>query len=106
MPFALVGAVVTSAGTGLLLPTLLTWAVSGLQVEQRGRGTGIWTGVLYIGEFTSPIVLGIAASAIGGLQTALGVLGVLSALAALIALLTRPGRRSHSKKDESDAEDG
>lgn len=106
VPFALVGAVVTSAGTGLLLPTLLTWAVSGLQVEQRGRGTGIWTGVLYIGEFTSPIVLGIAASAIGGLQTALGVLGVLSALAALIALLTRPGRRSHSKKDESDAEDG
>ncbi|MEA5455175.1 MFS transporter [Sinomonas sp. JGH33] len=100
VPLALIGAVVTSAGTGLLLPTLLTWAVSGLQLEQRGRGTGIWTGVLYIGEFVSPIVLGIAASTIGGLQAALGVLGVLSALAALIALLTRPGGR-HGPTNES-----
>lgn len=30
VPFAIVGAVIASAGTGILLPTLLTWAVSGL----------------------------------------------------------------------------
>lgn len=101
VPLALIGAVVTSAGTGLLLPTLLTWAVSSLELEQRGRGTGIWTGVLYIGEFVSPIVLGIAASAIGGLQSALGVLGVLSALAALISLIARPGHRSHGTTSNS-----
>ncbi|WP_206064028.1 hypothetical protein [Kocuria rosea] len=30
------------------------------------RGTGIWTGSLYIGQFASPIVLGVAAaSAVG-----------------------------------------
>jgi MFS family permease len=85
--------VVTSAGTGLLLPTLLTWAVSGLTMEQRGRGTGIWTGSLYIGQFVSPILLGIAASALGGLPVALGVLGILSAIAAAGAAVGRPQRQ-------------
>jgi MFS family permease len=93
VPLALAGAVVTSAGTGLLLPTLLTWAVSGLTMEQRGRGTGIWTGSLYIGQFVSPILLGIAASALGGLPVALGVLGILSAIAAVGAAVGRPQRQ-------------
>lgn len=92
VPLALVGAVVTSAGTGLLLPTLLTWAVSGLTLEQRGRGTGIWTGSLYIGQFVSPILLGIGAAALGGLPVALGGLGVLAAVAAVAVTLGRPRR--------------
>ncbi|MCM3484634.1 MFS transporter [Kocuria rosea] len=92
VPVALAGAVVTSAGTGLLLPTLLTWAVSGLRIEQRGRGTGIWTGSLYIGQFVSPIVLGVAAAALGGLPVALGVLGILAAVAAVAAAVGRPQR--------------
>ncbi|WP_138444112.1 MFS transporter [Sinomonas susongensis] len=82
---ALVGALVTSTGTGLLLPTLLTWAVSGLQLEQRGRGTGVWTGTLYVGQFISPIVLGTGGAFMGGLQSALGALGVLTAAAAIVA---------------------
>jgi MFS family permease len=94
VPVALAGAVVTSAGTGLLLPTLLTWAVSGLRIEQRGRGTGIWTGSLYIGQFVSPIALGIAAAALGGLPVALGVLGILAAVAAVAAAVTRPQRQA------------
>jgi len=93
VPVALAGAVVTSAGTGLLLPTLLTWAVSGLTLEQRGRGTGIWTGSLYIGQFVSPILLGIGATALGGLPVALGVLGALAAVAAIAAAVTRPQRQ-------------
>lgn len=44
-----------SAGTGLLLPTLLTWAISGLSDE--GRGTGMWTAVLFIGEFLCPLLV-------------------------------------------------
>jgi hypothetical protein len=35
-----VGAMVTGAGTGLLLPVLLTWATNRLRFEERGRGTG------------------------------------------------------------------
>lgn len=87
------GAMVTSAGTGLLLPTLLTWAVSNLTLEQRGRGTGVWTGSLYVGQFASPILLGIAAGVLGGLSVALGLLGGLALLAGVItaATLTRRG---------------
>ena len=94
VPVALAGAVVTSAGTGLLLPTLLTWAVSGLRLEQRGRGTGIWTGSLFIGQFVSPVLVGIAAATLGGLPMALGVLGVLSAVAAVAAAIGRPQRHA------------
>ena len=32
------GAVVAGVGTGMLLPTLLTWAVNRLEFDQRGRG--------------------------------------------------------------------
>ena len=61
----------------MLLPTLRTWAVNGLEFQQRGRGTGIWTGTLFIGQFLTPIVLGAAAAALGSFGFALGALGIL-----------------------------
>jgi len=90
VPLAIAGAVVASAGTGVLLPTLLTWAVNGLQYQQRGRGTGIWTGTLFVGQFLTPIVIGVAAGALGNLSVALGALGVACAVALLAVLLRGP----------------
>lgn len=90
VPLLIAGAVVASAGTGVLLPTLLTWAVNGLEFQQRGRGTGIWTGTLFIGQFLTPIVLGAAAAALGNLSVALGALGVACALALLAVLVRGP----------------
>ncbi|WGW11888.1 MFS transporter [Saxibacter everestensis] len=86
VPVVLVGAVITSGGTGILLPTLLTWAVSGLAIEERGRGTGVWTGALYIGQFASPLILAGAAGAVGGLTAALGALGIVAAVAAVASI--------------------
>ena len=86
VPLITVGAVVTGFGTGLLLPTLLTWAVNRLRFEQRGRGTGLWTGTLFVGQFLSPIALAAIGAGIGGLQPALGVLGVLAAVMAVVTL--------------------
>ncbi|VXB40318.1 MFS transporter [Arthrobacter sp. 9V] len=91
VPLAILGAVIASAGTGVLLPTLLTWAVNGLEFSQRGRGTGIWTSTLFIGQFLTPIVLGATAAALGNLSLALGALGVACAIA-LIAVLIRGPR--------------
>lgn len=82
-----VGAVVTGFGTGLLLPTLLTWATHQLHFEQRGRGTGLWTGSLFIGQFLSPVLLGIVGVGVGGLQPALGVLGIAAAAMAVVTAL-------------------
>jgi MFS family permease len=90
LPLVIAGAVISSAGTGVLLPTLLTWAVNGLEFRQRGRGTGIWTGTFFIGQFLTPIVLGAAAATLGGLGFALGALGLACALALLVVLFRGP----------------
>lgn len=84
------GAVLTGLGTGMLLPTLLTWAVNRLTFEQRGRGTGLWTGTLFIGEFLCPLILAAIGTATGGLQSALAVLGIAAAvMAGLTAVVLR-----------------
>jgi MFS family permease len=85
-----VGAMVTGAGTGLLLPVLLTWATNGLRFAERGRGTGLWTGFLFVGEFASPLLVAAFRAGAGSLQPALGVLGALSAALAVVALLVVP----------------
>jgi predicted MFS family arabinose efflux permease len=85
-----VGAVLTGFGTGLTLPTLLTWAVNRLRFAQRGRGTGRWTGTLFIGQFLSPLIIAAVGAGIGGLQPALGVLAGVSALMAVVILFVVP----------------
>ncbi|MEV5719126.1 MFS transporter [Amycolatopsis mediterranei] len=66
VPVVVLGAVVTGFGNGLLLPALLTWALGSLTFAQRGRGTGIWTSALFIGQFASPlIVLALSAATTG-----------------------------------------
>ncbi len=94
VPVIAAGAVLTGLGTGMLLPTLLTWAVNPLSFEQRGRGTGLWTGTLFIGEFISPIALAAIGAGAGGLQPALGVLGVAAAAMAVIVLFVVPRNNS------------
>ncbi|MEU0270048.1 MFS transporter [Nocardioides sp. NPDC006303] len=86
VPVIVLGAVIASAGTGLMLPTLLVWAVSGLTFEQRGRGTGVWTAALFLGEFVCPLLIVAFTGALGGLGAAVVLVG---AVALLLAVLTR-----------------
>ena len=90
VPLVVVAAVVTGFGNGLLLPSLLTWALGSLTFEQRGRGTGVWTSALFIGQFVAPLVVLALAGAIGGLTSALLVLGVVGIAAAVAVRLGRP----------------
>ncbi|GAA0991152.1 MFS transporter [Subtercola frigoramans] len=80
----LVGAVIASAGTGILLPTMLTWAVAGLSFEERGRGTGLWTSAFFLGQFLSPLAVIALTGIAGALQPALGLLGIVSLVIAAI----------------------
>jgi MFS family permease len=64
-----------------------TPSVNRLHFEQRGRGTGLWTGTLFVGQFLSPIILAAIGAGVGGLQPALGVLGVLAAVMAAVTLI-------------------
>ncbi|MFD4326289.1 MFS transporter [Nocardioides sp. NPDC058538] len=86
VPVIVLGAVIASAGTGLMLPTLLVWAQSGLTFEQRGRGTGLWTAALFLGEFVCPLLVIAFTGALGGLGAAVVLVG---AVALLLALFTR-----------------
>lgn len=90
-PVIAVGAVIAGGGTGLMLPTLLVWALSGLSYEQRGRGTGLWTACLFIGEFVCPLLILAVAGRTGGLGSALVVVGGAAIVIAMSTLL-RVGR--------------
>ncbi|WP_406441608.1 MFS transporter [Streptomyces sp. NBC_00631] len=81
-PLLVIGAVVNCVGTGMLLPALLTSAMSRLAFEDRGRGTGLWMSAFFAGEFVCPLVLLAGESAVGSLAGAVGVLGLAAALVA------------------------
>ncbi|WP_405622035.1 MFS transporter [Streptomyces sp. NBC_00076] len=84
-----VGAVLNCLGTGMLLPSLLTIAMSRLSYADRGRGTGLWTAAFFAGEFICPLVLIGLESAAGSMAYAVGLLGLASALVAGGLLLGR-----------------
>jgi MFS family permease len=90
VPLITLGAVLAGAGTGLLLPVLLTWSINRLHFEQRGRGTGLWTGALFIGEFFCPLLIAAIGAGTGGLRPALGVLAGFAAVLAVVTLLIVP----------------
>jgi MFS family permease len=90
VPAVIAFGVLTGFGNGLLLPSLLTWALSSLGFEQRGRGTGVWTSAFFIGQFVCPLVVLALTGAIGDLGSALAVLGVVSLAAAAAVRAIRP----------------
>jgi MFS family permease len=94
----IIGAVANCFGTGLLLPSMLTIAMSKLEFADRGRGTGLWTATFFIGQFLCPLVLLAVSSAVSGLAAAVGLLGVATiVMAAGLALTAR--RRAPSGGD-------
>ncbi|MGW0648839.1 MFS transporter [Streptomyces umbrinus] len=87
-----IGAVINCLGGGIMLPSLLTLAMSKLDYADRGRGTGLWTGSFFLGQFISPLVALALASAVGSLANAVGVLALAGAVAAAALGLARRRR--------------
>lgn len=76
-------------GAGMVLPTLLTWAVSRLPFEVRGRGTGVWNSTFALGQFVCnvvaiPLIMGMTD---GSLLATIGVLGWSCLAAAVVSLV-------------------
>lgn len=90
VPAVVVCAVVTGFGNGLLLPAVLTWTLGSLTLQQRGRGTGVWTSAVFIGQFVCPLVVLALSGAISGLNSALLVLGAVALAAAAAVRSIRP----------------
>jgi MFS family permease len=87
-------------GFGSLLPTTLTWVLKLLPENVRGKGTGMWTGMFFLGQFLAPIVVTLLQKPLGSLSTVLVLIAVCCALASLVAALKAKGA-SDLKCDET-----
>jgi MFS family permease len=83
---AVAGAVVANLGAGMILPTLITWALSTISDEQRGKGTGAWQAANFLGQFLSPLIILVLKRATGSLSMAILVYAILCCIFGLISL--------------------
>jgi MFS family permease len=83
--------VISSFGAGLLLPTMLTWVMGVLPQNVRGRGTGLWTGMFFLGQFVAPLVAVSLTQAFDGLANVLLAYGALAGVFMLYAALRSRG---------------
>ncbi|MGR6429775.1 MFS transporter [Rhizobium sp. PAMB 3174] len=83
----IIGMFVNNIGCGVSLPLVLALTMSRLPDSHRGRASGIWTSMFFIGQFICPLTVGAIASLAGGMVATMAVFAVLTALAALAFLL-------------------
>jgi MFS family permease len=78
-------AMLQQVGAGMCIPTLILWATKTLSVRHRGRGMGIWTSAFFLGQFVSPLAVGLARGASGGILGAFIIMGGVAVAGAVIA---------------------
>ncbi len=79
---------------GMAVPILVAWALSLLPAEHRGRGMGFWAASFFIGQFLSPLAVGLVRVVAGGLLPAVTISGVVCLLAAIMSVLL--GKRNQT----------
>jgi MFS family permease len=94
---ATVGATVANLGGGMILPTMITWALSTLAPERRGKGTGAWQAASFLGQFLSPLAILALRGLTGSLSAAIVVYaaacGLLGAVVLFCSLKAGAGSR-------------
>jgi len=83
----LVGCFINQVGAGLLLPTLLVWAMSILPFEVRSRGSGFWQSAFALGQWLSPLVVTFFALRLGGLLGSFQMLSYMAAAGVVVAIV-------------------
>ncbi len=89
---AAAGMVVVGLGVGLSNPTLNGWTVAAVDPAARTRALGLLTSVLFLAQFTSPLIAQpvVDATGLGGTFVLAGVLGAAVAVVlVLVAVLRR-----------------
>lgn len=74
-------------GAGMLLPTMLTWAVSPLSFANRGRGSGIWQSVFALGQFASTISFAFVLGQVGDQLAAIQTFGFIALAVLVVAVV-------------------
>ncbi|BCH56592.1 MFS transporter [Agrobacterium vitis] len=63
----IVGMFINNIGCGISLPLVLAFTMARLPDAYRGRASGIWTSMFFIGQFICPLVVGAVSAASGGM---------------------------------------
>ena len=84
-------AIITSLGAGFLLPCMLAWVMSILEAGDRGKGTGLWTGMFFLGQFVAPLVVVALSEPLAGLSNVLVFYGITAAVLMIAALWASRG---------------
>lgn len=74
-------------GAGLLVPNAMAPVMNALSVNTRGRGLGVFTACLYIGQFVSPLVVALIGAFAGDLRASIHWLAIASLVAASLWLV-------------------
>jgi MFS family permease len=83
--------IIACLGFGILLPTLLTWLLQLLPDNVRGRGTGLWTGIFFFGQFVAPLLAAELQIQLGGLDRVLLLFAVFCAIGVVVAAANLKG---------------
>lgn len=86
LPLA-VFACLSCIGSGIMLPNMLAWTMRRLPPEMRGRGTGMWTGSFFLGQFLAPLITVGIIGATSGLAQALLVYAVVIMMGAILSVI-------------------
>ena len=85
--WTVVSATINGFGSGIVLPALITWALSNLGPSVRGRGTGAWQSSMFFGQFISPLIVLWLARTLGSLSSAVLAYAIACSIACLFALV-------------------
>jgi sugar phosphate permease len=80
---------VNQIGCGLLLPVVISWCLSHLPFEWRGRGSGLWNSTFFISQFLTPIAFTLAVRESGSVHSAMLVFGSGALIVAIVIAATR-----------------
>lgn len=78
------GMIVQQTGAGMAIPVMIAWAQKMLPVEHRGRGMGVWTSAFFLGQFLSPLIIGMVRDQAGSMQAAFVLAGAASIAGAAV----------------------
>ncbi|MCA7015204.1 MFS transporter [Dickeya dadantii] len=93
-PQVLLAVSVHGIGVGMLVPNTMLPVMNALSERHRGKGLGVFTGCLYIGQFISPLVVAVIANVAHNIQGSIQLLSVASLAGALAWLFTGLKRQS------------
>lgn len=97
VPLTVAACSIVVLSSGMLLPTFLTWVMSLLAAETRGRGTGLWQGAFFLGQFVAPIVAVAISQPLGSLENALLVFAGISLVLMISGVINLKNKTPLSK---------